>query len=89
MKQSDIKEAIVLPNYGSDIQIVGIKTNVPITTDIFYWRGKPYIVDDQLEWDGYLYNQRLIAMKGETAFHIHRFYNGICYLCGHHINSHS
>ena len=84
MKKSNIVETTFRSNYSSGMpQIVEIKVNVPITEKIFYWRGKPYIVGEKLEWDGYLYNMELIAMQGETAFHIHRFYNGICYLCGY------
>jgi len=83
---AEVREAILLPNYGSDFQYIGIKTNIPIKAGVFYWRGKPHIVGDKLEWDGqsHLYDQELVAIKGETNFHVHRFYNGICYLCGYH-----
>lgn len=85
MKRTDIQEFTIRPPiFPEGIERVDIKTNMPITEKIFYWRGRPYIVGDKLEWNGYLYEMELIPMQNETAFHIHKYYNGVCYLCGNY-----
>jgi hypothetical protein len=73
-----------LPKANGAPQFMEVELHVPILIDRLPWRGYQYIVGPEFQWEPSigLYRQMLIRIEGETRFHIHRPFYGICYLCG-------
>lgn len=78
-----------LPRAEGAPQLIEIELHVPITTRTVEWKGRQFILQPDFRWEPSigLYRQILARIEGETRFHIHRLFNGVCYLCGQEIIS--
>ena len=89
MRATDTKHKILeeryLPRQQDAPQFMEVHCHVPIMTDRVTHKNFQWIVHPELRWEPSLgcFAQTLIRIEGETGFHIHRCFAGICYRCGH------
>lgn len=76
-----IKRTITQIDRGELPPIVIMQTNEPVHDRIFYWAGIPYIIGAQ-SFNGELFDVEMMSIAGITEMHVHKFYHGVCYLCG-------